>query len=242
MATAAHQIQPDGNLPQARQRLHDAIATLIDPHTELAGSPTCPDCHNEACEHDCTQHTCPGHQTEVPSLYERLYDAMPGAQGTGHSPARSMPPMWLDAARLYAWIDTTTRKWQADYQHCQHCKHCTNTLPAIQRLQTMRAKRWRPQDTRQLEDYATQIEAWALEIDLLLTPQHVKHVTAACPSCGHKTALRRDNAGETVRVPALQIIAETGCTCVVCHAHWAPTHYMLLCKVLGFPVPEGVLE
>jgi len=218
--TAAHQVQPDGHLPAARERLHQAITQLIDPRTELAN----------------------GVHAEIPSLIMQLYDAIPGAKGTGHSAARSLPPIWLDAARLYAWIDTQIRKWQPEYDHCQHCKHCTQTLPAVRRLEVLRGKRWRPQDTSKLQDYATQIENWAIEIDLLLTPQHVKHVAAACPACGHKTALRHDNAGDLVRVPALQIITDQGCTCVVCKAHWAPTHYMLLCKVLGFPVPEGVLE
>lgn len=216
--TAAH--QPDGDLPAARQRLTDAITTLTDPRTEPTDN---------------------GH-AEVPPLYVQLYDAIPGAQGTGHSPARSMPPMWLDAARLYAWIDTSVRKWQNDYDKCTHCKHCSKSLPAIRRLETMAAKRWRPRDCALILDYASQLEAWTIEIDLLLTPQHVKHVAAACPSCGHKTALRRDSAGEMVRVPALQIIAETGCTCVVCKATWGPQLYMHLSRVLGFDLPEGVLE
>ncbi len=49
-----------------------------------------------------------------------------------------------------------------------------------------------------------------------------------CLAYGHKTALRRESAGELVRVPASQIVDEIGCTCVVCHAHWAPSHYLHL--------------
>jgi len=218
--TAAN-IEPDGQLGPARDRLDDAITKLIDPQTQLANNKP----------------------AEIPALYLQLYDAIPGDRGTtNRSLARSMPPLWLDAARLYAWIDTTVRKWQPDYDHCKYCEHCSQALPVIGRLERLRAKRWRPQDTHQILDYAAQLENWAIEIDTLLTPQNIKHVAAACPSCNHKTALRRDNAGELVRVPALQIIAETGCTCVVCKAHWAPEYYLHLSRVLGFEMPAGVLE
>ena len=47
---------------------------------------------------------------------------------------------------------------------------------------------------------------------------------------------------EHVRVPALQIIAEQGCTCLVCRACWTPDRYLLLCRVLGYSLPDGVLE
>jgi hypothetical protein len=44
-------------------------------------------------------------------------------------------------------------------------------------------------------------------------------------------------------MPALQIVADAGCTCQACKKHtWLPQHYLLLCRVLGFDTPEGVLE
>ena len=52
----------------------------------------------------------------------------------------------------------------------------------------------------------------------------------------------RDRSGERVRVPALQVIAEQGCTCVVCRTCWTPDRYLLLCRVLGFDLPAGCME
>jgi hypothetical protein len=49
----------------------------------------------------------------------------------------------------------------------------------------------------------------------LLPPWHVKHVSALC--LGNATHVYRPRRGrDTVRMPALQIIAETGCTCQAC--------------------------
>jgi hypothetical protein len=64
----------------------------------------------------------------------------------------------------------------------------------------------------------------------------------AVPACGATTVYRKDSTGELVRQPALQIVAEHGCTCQACRYTWAPSHYLLLCKVLGFELPAGVLE
>ena len=52
---------------------------------------------------------------------------------------------------------------------------------------------------------------------------------------------RRDAAGEQVRIRALQIVADTGCTCQTCKHTWLPRHYLLLRRVLGFDTPEGVV-
>lgn len=217
MNAAAHQ-HPDGNLPKARERLTRAVEALIDSRGQLVN----------------------GKWAEIPSLYLQLYDSVPGEQGNGHTPARSMPPLWLDAVKLLSEIDGATRKWQPTYTKPLLRIHHLFP-PTICRLRELLQRSYRPQDTHLMDDYSNQLEGWVIDIETLLTPQHVKHVTAPCPSCNHKTALRRDSAGELVRVPVLQIVAEQGCTCLVCKAHWPPPLYMLLCKVLGFPVPEGVV-
>jgi hypothetical protein len=52
---------------------------------------------------------------------------------------------------------------------------------------------------------------------------------------------RRDSAGELVRQPALQIVAEQGCTCQACRHCCTPDLYLHLCRVLGFDLPDGVI-
>lgn len=209
----------DGNLPDSRRRLENAVAALIDARDEYVN----------------------GQTAAIPSLYLQLYDAVPGEQGNGHSPARSMPPCWLDASALLAQIDGGVRRWQPAYtKPALRVQHLLP--PTVSRLRELLQRSWRPQDTRLMDDMSARLEGWVIDIDMLLTPQHVKHVSAACPNCDHRTTLKRDSAGEMVRVPALQIVAATGCVCVVCKAHWPPSLYMHLCRVLGFPTPEGVVN
>jgi hypothetical protein len=45
-----------------------------------------------------------------------------------------------------------------------------------------------------------------------------------------------------VRVPALQIITELGCTCLVCRHTWGHELCLHLARVLGFETPAGVIE
>ena len=56
------------------------------------------------------------------------------------------------------------------------------------------------------------------------------------------THVYRDAAGEMVRMPALQIVADTGCTCQACKHTWGPELFLHLARVLGFDTPEGVLD
>jgi hypothetical protein len=79
-------------------------------------------------------------------------------------------------------------------------------------------------------------------VKVLLSPTSVKQLSAPCPACGAKSAFKRDSAGERVRAPALQIITELGCTCLVCRHTWAPELYLHLARVLGFETPAGVIE
>jgi len=81
------------------------------------------------------------------------------------------------------------------------------------------------------------------DIDLyLLGDSAGPYVTAPRPACGATTVFCRDSAGELVRQPALQIVAEHGCTCQACNYCWAPAHYLYLARVLGYELPPGVLE
>lgn len=169
----------------------------------------------------------------APSLYMQLWDAIQGEQATGHGVPRSMPPIWCDAADLLNEIDTAASAWQPQPD---------GIPPTVGRLKALRNRPWRPQDTHSINQITNALTSWAARITALLNPEHIKHVSAPCPSCGATTVYRKDSAGETVRQPALQIVTETGCTCQKCHAHWGPERYLFLCKLLDMPLPEGVLE
>ena len=167
-----------------------------------------------------------------PSLYDQLVAelAATATRGETRGTHKSMPPVWVEAMDLRVEIDDAVRAWQPD------------GASTPDRLRGLAARRWRPQDTRSVEQIAANLESWAAPIKALLSPQHVKHVSSPCPACNATHVYRRDAAGEMVRMPALQIVADTGCTCQGCGAHWAPDRYLWLCKVLGFELPAGVLE
>ena len=153
--------------------------------------------------------------------------------GTGRRLAgRSLPPFWCDAVDLQVEIDDTVRVWQPEHQAA--------TTPA--RLRVLAACSWRPQDTHDVEKIAGRVESWTVSVQSLLNPASVKQLSAPCPACGAKSAFRRDSAGELVRVPALQIITELGCTCLACRHTWGPELYLHLARVLGFQTPAGVIE
>lgn len=173
-----------------------------------------------------------GAVVSAPSLYEQLIGEMPTAKGhaMGRMVGRSVPPVWTDALDLRIEIDDRTRKWQP---------HSAST-PAG--LRAIAARPWRPQDTRGMDKISSRVESWALTVRCLLNPTSVKHVSAPCPACGAKTVFRRDSAGERVRVPALQLVTELGCTCLACRYTWGPELYLHLARVLGFQTPAGVIE
>lgn len=167
------------------------------------------------------------------SLYHQLQDDIAGTQGIDHkSHAKSQPPIWIDATMLLTEIDHQTRTWTPR----------TTALDTPTRLNHLTAQTWRPQDTDHLTTMTATIQRWCDQITNLLDPQSVKTITAPCPSCGRRTITRKDSAGETIRAPALTVIANQGCTCQACRAHWTPDRYLFLCRLLGFDLPEGVLE
>jgi hypothetical protein len=182
----------------------------------------------------CAQnHTQHHHRTlTAPSLYDQLCSDIAGTQGENKTPAKSLPLIWIDAAQLKQTIDTQTAKWLKR----------PKDIGTPQRLNALAEQTWRPQDTKHVTDIGNTVDRWATSILNLLNPQSVKHITAPCPSCNRKTVYRKDDTGEVVRQPALRIVTNQGCTCLHCDAHWAPDKYMFLCTLLGFDLPEGVLE
>lgn len=200
----------DGNIVAARTRLHRAVQRLTAPQTGM---------HH--------------HRAVIgKSLYEELADSLPGTQGETRTPAKSLPPIWIDASMLRTRIDTQTRQWvKAPHQ-----------VSTTTRLTILSDRTWRPQDTDHVNDIAHTIDNWCDSICHLLDPEDRKYIAAACPSCGRQTVWHKDSAGELVRQPALRVVTNVGASCQHCGAHWAPDRYLWLCRVLGFTLPEGVLE
>lgn len=196
-------------LPQARRSLEDAVAKLVAPQHRVIADKL----------------------RTAPSRYHQLASELAGTQGDTHTPAKSIPPLWIDATQLLADIDRQARRWEPK----------PPDTPA--RLNSIAAKTYRPQDVDFVAMIAAQVSRWCDSIDSLLEPESVKHIAdAACPSCNKRHFYRKDSAGDTVRQPALQIITSQGCECLCCGAYWDPTRYLFLCKLLGFQLPDGVLE
>lgn len=202
---------PDGSLPAALAALDDALHALIASQSQL---------------HD-------NHLVGTPSRYMQLMDAVTGEQSNtgGGGGSKSRPPFWTDAFDKLREIDEAAAIWQPAFK---------GVPPTVGRLRTLRARNWRPQDTRPIEQITTALRAWADEIDALLNPPRRWTLPSPCPSCSTATVYRRDSGGEMIRQPALQLGPE-GCHCARCNAHWTPDKFVFLARVLG-SLPENVLE
>ena len=198
----------DGNITAARTRLGRAVQRLTAPRP--------------AVYHDTTVYQ--------PSLWRCLISELGGGQGEDHAPAKSQPPLWIDACMLITEVRATTRKW------------CPKPLPTEQRLQTLAFMSWRPQDTSLVEEIAGKVDHWSDSILNLLEPEHRKYIDAACPSCGKSKSWRKDGCGDVVQQPALKWTPAVGFECQCCKAHWSPEQAMFFAKLLGFELPDGVLE
>ena len=196
----------DGNIGAAKTKLERAIAKLIDPHM--------------------TMHR--GRTLKAPSLYEQLVSDLAGTQGDNKSPAKSLPPVWIDAVQLRKDIDSQGHKWWP------------KPGTTITRLHAMRLASFRPQDTDMVTDMTKTIDVWCDRISNLLDPRAHKFISAPCPECSRQTVYRRDPAGEVVRQPALRIDSITGAICQHCKTVWPPEQFLFLCRLLGFDLPEGV--
>lgn len=199
----------DGNIQAARTKLDRAVERLINQRT--------------AVYHDGSHY--------APSLYDCLVSDLAGTQGDNKTPAKSLPPVWIDALQLRGDIDGQTHKWVPRPGNTPH------------RLLLLKHQTWRPQDTDNVTDIARQVDVWCEKILNLLDPQPHKFIAdTACPSCGTRTVYRKDSGGEQVRQPALKLEANVGCECQACKTSWGPELYLHLARLLGFNAPEGVLE
>jgi len=227
---------PESNLPETLKAFRDAV------HTLTAKQPL-PDPDT-------------GQTQWADSPYEQLTDAVPGQHQGRTGTQKSQPPIWCDAADLLTQIRKTIRQWHPDpiTQTTWHlgARTITTRLPpghdlTLRRLGLLTTYTWRPQDTPHLTQWTNQIHSWTKKIETLFTETHTKHLPAPCPACNTKTIYRTDNAGERIRQPALQIISNPdrtyrGCQCQNCGHTWEPQYFPHLARVLGYELPEGVLE
>lgn len=164
----------------------------------------------------------------APSLYHQLADSVAGQTGERNG-SRIGLPIWVDCFDLKQDIDTTIATW------------CPNGIGTVHRIAIMAKAKWRPQDTELVELIGTSIEAWIKSITKLLDPEPKWSLPNPCPACQARVVYR-EQAGEEVRHPALQI-GMNGCECLKCHTVWSPDLFAHLARVLGYdPKQSGVLE
>jgi hypothetical protein len=183
-----------------------------------------------------------GKARHAPCLYLQLRDAVPGEQGNTRGQPRSVVPFWPDAMSLLDQIDTRIGIEQPMFK---------GVPPTVGRLRLIVARKWRPQDTRKVDQIADVIEQWVKEIDGLLNPEPSVYLYAAPPAIGAAacTACQTDyvwkpdpgDNGRPKRQPALKVTKD-GCRCQKCHASWEPGQLRMLAAALGYPLPAGVLE
>ena len=199
---------PEGNIQAAKVKLKTSVERLCYPRL--------------AVYHDQTR--------QAPSLYDQLQSDLAGTQGDTRTPAKSMPPLRIDAVQLLGDMHEQTRLW------------CPKGHSTPQRLGALDAASWRPQDTDHVTDIAQTVNQWCESIIQLIEPATRKYIAAPCPSCGRDIVYRRDSGGDLVRQNALKWTANVGFECQACKAHWAPEQTLFFSRLLGFSLPEGVLE
>lgn len=207
------QNEPDGTLHLALTTLTNAVSALCDPQP----------------------HPLDTGRTWLDSRYQQLRDAIGNASVSGHrssSPA-SLVPAQIDALKLTITIDTRTAIHVGQWEN-----NLANTTP--QRLQQLTDRKWRPQDTKPINDTATEIQSWTKAINDLFSPKPL-YLPDACPHCHHTHAYRLNDEGERVRTPALTVTAARGAYCANCHDTWPPDRLWFLGRVLGYRT-EGVTE
>lgn len=210
----------EGNLPAARKALSTAVHNLIGrTSTFIDDQPYWGD-----------------------SLYVQLREALvtPQQKGTG-AHAGSQPPVWIDAADLLREIDTAVEAWQPNAGVFDGDLSEEPTPETVRRLDLLDSRKWRPQDSNGVQQIADACVSWTVKIGQLLDPVAKWTLPNPCPACATSVVYRRDSGGESVRQPALQI-GPLGCECQKCRTVWGPDLFVHLSRVLGYQLPEGVLE
>jgi uncharacterized protein with PIN domain len=149
--------------------------------------------------------------------------------------------VWVDALQLLQEIDTAVAVWERPFPQLPGDLSSEPEPVTVLRVRAIQRRAWRPQDCRNIHQITEAVKSWADSIEQLLTDKPRLHLPAACPACNKKIVYRHDSSGELVRQPALQIGVD-GCQCQNCRAIWEPKKFRFLAELLGYPLPEGVLE
>lgn len=215
----------DGNIKAAKSRFSDAIRALIDPQPFRL-----------------PRDNGHGEILMLDSLYTQLRDSTGGQNVSEKGDSRQgRAPVWFDAVDLLKSIDVTVAVWHPEMPSTALVDRRLRP-DTVCRLEALDAATYRPQDTDKVTRWSNTAWSWVGHIKGLLDPQSVKHISAPCPACGRSTVYKRDSSGQVVRQPALQLVTAQGCTCLACKSYWSPDRYLFLCRLLGFDLPEGVLE
>jgi hypothetical protein len=165
-------------------------------------------------------------RTRVPSLLQQLIDAIPGSGNTDHNNASAGAHRAALALNVLDLI-TAMQRAAGNRDH--------NTLANDLRAWAARSGEWRTTNPDYLQHATTWAEHWVTTGRALLDPPKRWAVAAACPQCGHAIAYNRDDTGDVVRRPALELDRTTGvarCTIPGCGARWAPEQLLFLARLL----------
>lgn len=207
--------EADTYLPGALTRLENAIADLCEP----------------------VQHVVGDRRETAPSWLEQLQDARSGKRGDGANRAsKPITELWLDAVMLLDEIQTAVTAWQPARFACH--AECVS-IPG--RLASLRARSWRPQDVKSLDQISENLETWVKQISALLSGAGDLTLPNPCPECGKRMGHKIDSTGERVQCIALHV-SISGAECFACHARWPADQLTFLGRLLDYQPPAGVLE
>ncbi len=157
-----------------------------------------------------------------PALYLELRSGLTGQSARRRTlQQRSRPPLRVEVLDLVVEIDRAVSSWTPDEKGS-----------TVERLRSVAARAWRPQDVPLLERYREELLRWTVAATELLTPTPRVGLPMPCPRCGARRTYRRNGAGESVQSRALEV-AESGCRCLACRAFWPPSEFHWLARLLG---------
>lgn len=162
-------------------------------------------------------------------VYARLRGALVGRTMRGRrAVAGSRLPCRTDVLVWLLEVDAAAAAWTPDGKG-----------DTVERLHTLTARGWRPQDCGLIDGYCGQIERWGVAAaELLGDRAPAVALRLPCPSCGQRWVYRH-GASESTRGWALKV-SESGCECQACRAFWEPAQFEFLARLLGCAPLPGV--